>query len=286
MTQTLDILGSTPDSKTAQVRADKIMKGTLSPKEEENSPADEVVNANKLLNKPPVETLSYDYVKSIYPVKIPKKSLEAGVDLMNQAILGIGEGLEEFCKSNMIGLLKVMENNKTNSIEDYVNAVKFITFKQAGDSNVRAYAKVFPDKIKKMQSEGIPNSYLHSYASIFANSVMVTKVQAGLMIPTHIMYQDVYHQAVLTQASIMNDTNVSPKVRSDAANSLLTHLKQPEVKQMEVNVGMKDNSVIDELRSVLTSIADTQQRKIVDGEWTVSDVSETKLIVGEVDERD
>jgi len=57
----------------------------------------------------------------------------------------------------------------------------------------------------------------------------------------------------------------SEKVRSDAANSLLTHLKKPETKQIELNIGIKEDSGMDELRGKLREMAELQQSLIEKG---------------------
>lgn len=280
----LQLQGNKEDSREAQQRADKILSGDLVPKEDSGFSIDEPVRVSKVLEKPPVETLSYSQVKEIYPIKISKKALEHGTDLINQAILGIGEGLEEFLKSNIVGLLDVMKDNKTNSIEDYINAVKFVTYKQAGDTNVRAYAKTFPDKIKRMEVENIPNSYLHSYAGSYSKSKMVVKIQAMMMIPSHIMYQDIFHQAIQTQASIMLDDSISPKVRSDAANSLMTHLKQPEIKQAELKIDTGSSGAISQLAEALNNLSGKQSQMLTSGNYSLKDIREATIIEVNEDE--
>ena len=63
------------------------------------------------------------------------------------------------------------------------------------------------------------------------------------MVPTWILNQDVFQSAINTQYELMMDEEVSPKVRSDAANSLLTHLKKPEVAtkaEIKIDIGLND----------------------------------------------
>lgn len=231
-----------------------------------------------ILEPKKVEKISPETIKMLYPVKLSATVLDRYTNLMNECIDSIGEGMEEFVKENIVGFLDIMKERNTNSIEEYLNAVKFITYKQAGDTNVKAYAKVFPDKIKRMAQEKIPQAYLGNYAGIYAKSKLVTKMQAMLMLPSHIMYQDVFHNAVKVQAEIMNDPDVSPKVRSDAANSLMTHLKQPEIKQMELQIGTKNEGAIAELTEALNALSGKQRELILEGKYTTKELREAEII--------
>lgn len=259
-------------------KAGKVLAGkTVHSDDTEYAPPEDVVNADELLAPKLVESLTVEQVKQYYPIKLPKKSLEKATVLINEAINGIGEGLEEFLKSNMIGLLSVMKDNKTNNVKEFINAVKFITFKQAGDTNVRAYAKTFPDKLKRMQEDKIPNSYLHSYAGIYSKSALVTKMQAALIVPTHILYQDVFHKAVMVQYQIMTDDSINPKIRQEAAGAIMTHLKPPEVKQMELQVDFNESNFLEQFKETMSSMAQQQQTLIMEGRYTVSDVAKLEI---------
>lgn len=55
---------------------------------------------------------------------------------------------------------------------------------------------------------------------------------------------------------------VSEKVRTDAANSLLTHLKKPEVKEFQINMDVRDSSGMNELKDALRDMAASQMDAI------------------------
>ena len=66
----------------------------------------------------------------------------------------------------------------------------------------------------------------------------------------------------------MNDATVSPKVRTDAANSILTHLKKPDNLKVEIDVGVKEVSGMTELKDMLASLAQRQLDLIAQGVTT------------------
>lgn len=260
------------------------MKGIIPKDEFTDEEGSESINPEELLGKPKVQLLDENTVKNIYPVRVSNTIIKRVTQAINDCLTGSEDGMEYFLRDNIIGLIDVMKDNKTNSFEEYLNAVKFVTFKQAGDSNLRAYSRTFPDTVYRLHAENKPKEHLYAYANAFAKTKLVTKIQAMMMIPSHIMYQDVFHQAVKVQAEIMNDDQVSPKVRSDAANSLMTHLKQPEVKQMELSVNTKDDGAIASLTEALNALSGSQRDMMLSGKYTSKELREATII--EVEENE
>ena len=205
--------------------------------------SEELVDVSKILAKPKIEPVTEEYMSAISPRKLSKKALKVATDMMNQAIEGMDDGLGVHFRDQCIDLIGCLRGESVHSLQQYYSAVKFLVHRMAGDSLVRAYTKTFPDRVAEM----------------------------------HIMYHDYFHMAVKTQVEIMTDTTVSPKVRSDAANSLMTHLKAPEVAKAELEVKVEDNSVVEQLKGALFSLA-SQQKKMIDlGEASVIEVSKEKI---------
>ena len=80
-------------------------------------------------------------------------------------------------------------------------------------------------------------------------------------------------------------TAKSEKVRSDAANSLLTHLKRPETTKIELDIGVKEDSMLAQIRAQTAELAKLQQQHIASGQATAKEVAEQKLVV-DVEARD
>jgi len=70
----------------------------------------------------------------------------------------------------------------------------------------------------------------------------------------------------------------SEKVRSDAANSILTHLKAPEVTKMELDVNVKQDKTVDDLRATTLKLVEQQKAMLEKGSTTVRDVAHSTLI--------
>jgi len=71
----------------------------------------------------------------------------------------------------------------------------------------------------------------------------------------------------------------SEKVRSDAANSLLTHLKQPEAQKIELDIGVKEDSSINALRASTMELVAQQKMMLKAGAMHAQEVAHSKLII-------
>lgn len=228
------------------------------------------------MNKP--EPLDAAVIKSILPKGIGKHNAEAVTKMINQAVEGMDNVLGEHFRDNCVNWTRAIQGIDKLRADQYINAVKFVTHKLAGSSNTDAYRRTFPDRVNRMILDGMTNEYLNTYAGIYAKGKIVTEIYALALIPTHIMYQDYFHLAVKTQVEIMTDPRVSPKVRSDAASSLMTHLKQPEIKKAELDITVRETDTIAELRNVMQQLASQQNQLIIDGECKVIDVSHQRIL--------
>ena len=231
-----------------------------------------------ILNEPEPELLSVDGLKKVYPRKVNDEILTECVKLMNESIVGMDSIMREHYRDNLIGVIDVLKEGERIKFSDYVKAVKFCSYKMAGYTDTRAYSLTFPERIERMAREGISNANLYVYANSYAKNKVVVEIMAKLMVPSHIMYLDYFHLAVKTQVNIMTDTKVSPKVRSDAANSLMTHLKQPEIKQAEINISTSDSGVINQLSEALNNLSKGHKELLNQGKTTLKDISEAVII--------
>lgn len=272
--------GSDLDMKLVK-KADKQLENPYSSYEEldidlEGRVTNEVVEG---IVNPPMKLMEVESFKKIYPRKVNQETAEQCVKLINESIQGMDFMMREHYRDTLISVFDILDgSNGKYKFTDYLNAVKFVTYKLAGHTDVRAYAMTFPERIDRMAQEKVPTSHLYVYASGYAKNKLVVDIQSKLIVPTHILFQDIFHQAVKVQATIMNDDSVSPKVRVEAANSLMTHLKQPEVKKAELQVNTNDSGVIGQLADALSNLSKGHQELLAQGKTTLKDISEAVII--------
>lgn len=222
--------------------------------------------------------LSVEVMQKALPAKMRSRISQGLVDNINGA-LGDPD-TAEILKENILGYISVLQNGRTK-VEDYINAVKYVSFKLMGDSNIAAWVKVFPDRYARLVANGVPEKDIHAHVSIYNKNKVVNDIYDRAQIPTHLLNADIFQKAINVQASLMSDLNVSPKVRSDAANSLLMHLKRPEAQKIELDVGVKDDSMLQELKSITLGLAQQQRDMIESGVYTSKQIAHQRIIEGE-----
>ena len=149
-------------------------------------------------------------------------------------------------------------------IEDYLNAVTYVSYKLMKFTNQEAYKRTFPNRYASLIAMGADEKAISAYVAAYNKNKMVNLILEQSLVPTWVLNQDLYQEAINTQAQLML-TAQSEKVRCEAANSLLTHLKRPEKAQVELSIGIKETSGMEALKETLAKLADAQQQAISQG---------------------
>ena len=188
--------------------------------------------------------------------------------------------MQEEYRNNLLGYASVLQDGKFK-LQDYCYAVKFVSYQMLGDTLIKCYAKTFPDKYQRLVSKGTPDKNIQSYATMYGKGKLVNLIREQAVVPFHIYNQDYRQKALLTQVRLMN-TAKSEKVQSDAANSVLTHTKGPETAKLEIDMSVKQDSSIDELRIATQKLVAQQELAISTGSSTAKDIAHSQIIEGEV----
>lgn len=183
------------------------------------------------------------------------------VDTVN-ASLKDPEAMEIF-KENLLSFTNVLQQGKF-TLEQYINAVKYVGFKVMGLSNKDAYIKTFPDKYPNFIAKGVSEKDIASYITAYNKSKLVNLIYAQSLIPTHILNAPLFQQAINVQASLMLNAK-SEMVKFNAANSLLTHLKPPEAAKIELDISVNRSNIIDDYEKVMRQMVEKQKELIAAG---------------------
>ncbi len=224
--------------------------------------------------------LTLDQFKLALPDKVKKSINQELIDQINNT-LSDPEMFESY-RDNLISYTKVMADGKFK-VTSYVDAVRYVSFKLMGCTNIEAYTKTFPDKYQRFIQQGIQAKDIASYVTAYNKSKLVNLIFEQTLIPSHVLNQDLYQRALNVQADLMMNAK-SEKVRCDAANSLLTQLKAPEVKKVELDIGVKEDSSIAALRATTLELARQQRLMMESGAMNAQEVAHGKLIIDVVAE--
>jgi hypothetical protein len=221
------------------------------------------------------DQLTLDQFRKVMPKQMTASVSQELVDEVNALITN-----PELCQNyrdNLLSYTSVMQDGKFK-MSQYIDAVRYVSFKLLGSTNLLAYIKTFPDRYQNWLNNNVSDKDISAYVAGYNKTKLVNLIFAQTLVPSHVLNADLYQKALNVQASLMNDPDVSPKVRTDAANSLLTHLKAPEVTKIELDIGVKENSAIDELRAATLALAAQQRANIVNGAVSVKSVAHSRII--------
>lgn len=218
--------------------------------------------------------MTLEQFQKALPDKMRKTVNQELVDSINTVLSS--PDMYEAYRDNLLSYMSVLNDGKYK-IMDYVNAVKYCSHKLMGSTNLDAFIKTFPDRYNNYVANGTSSKDIASYITAYNKNKLVNSIMEQSLIPSWILNQDMYQAALNVQFGLMN-TAVSEKVRSDAANSLLNHLRPPEVQKVSLDIGVKENSTIDVLRQTTLELVSMQRKMIEANAMTVIDVAESRII--------
>ena len=227
-------------------------------------------------------SLTIDQFKQALPDKLKKSVNQELIDQVNTT-LADPEMFEAY-RDNLLSYTKVMQDGRFK-VTSYVDAVRYVSHKLMGCSNIEAYTKTFPDKYSRFVAQGVQAKDIASYVTAYNKGQLVNLIFAQTLIPSYVLNQDLYQKALNVQAELMVSSH-SDKVRCDAANSLLTHLKMPETQKVELEIGVKEDGSIAALRATTLELARQQRMMIEAGAMTAQSVAHSKLVVVDVESKE
>lgn len=226
--------------------------------------------------------LTIDQFKQALPDKVKKSVSQELIDQVNTTLSE--PELFEAYRDNLLSYTRVMADGRFK-VQEYVNAVRYVSHKLMGCTNIDAYTKTFPDKYQRFVAQGVASKDIASYVTAYNKSKLVNLIFEQTLIPSYVLNQDLYQKALNVQAELMVTAN-SEKVRTDAANSLLTHLKMPEKQKVELEIGVKEDSSIAALRLATLELARQQRLSMEAGQMNAQEVAHSRLQVVDVEAKE
>ena len=219
--------------------------------------------------------LTVEQFRQALPDKVKKSINQELIDQINTTLSD--PDMYEAYRDNLLSYTRVMSDGRFK-VTDYISAVKYVSHKLMGCTNIDAYSKTFPDKIARFTAQGVAPKDIASYVTAYNKSKLVNLIMEQTLIPSYVLNQDLYQKALNVQAELMLGAK-SEKVRSDAANSLLTHLKMPETQKVELEIGVKEDSAIAALRATTMELARQQRMMLEAGAMNAQEVAHSRLVI-------
>lgn len=221
--------------------------------------------------------LTIEQLSKVVPKGLRSNITTSLLDTINT--IAADEIVREAYRDNLLNYTTVLKDGKYK-LTSYIDAVRYISFKSLGSSNVDSYVKTFPDRYQRLVEKGTSNKDISSYVAMYNGNKLVQMVAEQAMVPVAILNADLYQKALNKQAELMGNPDVSFKVQSDAANSLLTHLKLPETTKVELDIGLNADKSIQDLRATMAELA-VAQLKSIEGGVSVKDIAHSTIVASQ-----
>lgn len=187
--------------------------------------------------------------------------------------------LERF-KENFITFTTALKDGKY-SIQQYIDAVKYVSFKKMGMTNLESFKRTFPNKMKRYNAEGKSVAAINAFVSGYNSTKIVTNIFEHSMIPIHVLNQDAVQEAINAQLKILR-TSKNDLAIVKAADSLMNHLKPPVDTKIQLDVSVDNSSYLEDIRNETERLAEVQHAAIKKGIASPKDIARSK-VVGEAE---
>lgn len=230
--------------------------------------------------EPQENKLTLAQVKEAVPKSLRSNVNQELVDTLNS----LGDAPEEgkLIRDNFLSYSDILKSGSYKT-QDYINAVIYVSYKVMGLTNIEAYYHTFPDRQLKLKAKGATTKEVSAYVAAFNRGELVQQMLNRAMIPSWLLNQDVFQEAVNTQLELMR-TAKSERVRFMAADSLMSHLAKPEGTNTNpgVNININSYAGLDDLTSKIQELASLQKQAIDNGAST-KDIAAQKLVGDVID---
>lgn len=234
------------------------------------------------------ELVTLDEVKRAMPGKKNFVTQEA-VDIIN-----LSKSDPEFQGESLLQTASTYEailKGTRASVPEYLNAIRFCSYMITNNSNyTEAYKKVFADrdfvKQRAMLSTEDPRyGELTSAASRYRRTKLVTDILTASQVPLDLIFTGHRYKAIGILADVMQNARMD-RDKINAAKELLAATKGPENVKIELDVGVKEDSAVQQLNDQLAQMAARQKGMIESGaskleEFGSMKVTEDGIVDGE-----
>lgn len=217
-----------------------------------------------------------DVLAQVLPKHMQKRLNAATVGELNRILTSVDE--RERFKDTFIGYTSVLMEGKY-SIQQYIDAVKYVSYKHMGDTNLNAFKKTFPNKILRYKQDGKNVEQINSFVSGYNKTKLVTSMMKQSAIPLYVLNQDAAQEAINAQLKIIR-TSSNDLAIVKAADSLLSHLAPPVETKIAVAMGIQETPLFDQFREETRRLAEQQRALIEQGVYTAKEIA-AMPIVGE-----
>jgi len=216
--------------------------------------------------------LTLEVVRATLPKSHTKGVSQETIDEINRLVEDPDYG--EAFRENMITYTSVLSGKDTWSLQMYLDATKFFSLVSMGDSQAKAYCKVFPERLQSRLDRGEGQNEIAGEASRYSGSKLVNAIREQSQVPFHLRNQGASQDALNQLLYLMMNAR-SDVVKVSAATAVLKETRPPEAQRVELQVGLSDIAVEQQEKqnSALRDIA-SNQRKLLEQGYSLDEVQQ------------
>ena len=179
-------------------------------------------------------------------------------------------------RENLVGFNKILQEGRYK-LNDYLHAVMYVSFKLMGYTNIDAYARTFPKRVKDHYDSGKEIKDLHAYVHGYHRTKLVTTLLGQAQIPTHILNADIYQEAINRQRELMTCGRLD--VEQKAAASLMEHLAPPVESKVKLEIeNTNQTNFIDLMAEQVKQMGELQRQQLINGQTSLRDISKQRVV--------
>lgn len=191
-----------------------------------------------------------------------------------EASIADSEIADQF-KENFISYISVLSKGKYK-MEDYIAAVKYVSYKLLGYTNKKAYAATFPDRYQKLIDSNQINP--DAYVTAYNRNKLVMLIYEQTMVPTYVLNAPLHQEALNELANIIRDPDTRGMTKVKACEAILAYTKPPEVVKGEITIGIDQQDTISDLREVTEQLAIVHKKLLERNAKSLKDIAEADII--------
>ena len=234
-----------------------------------------------LMNVQVIKALTLDDVRKAIPSRKNAITQEI-VDMFNDSMTE-AEFQGESLIQTAITSESVLQGRSGVGMKDYINALKFCAYLITTDDNyTEAYKKTFyhRDFVKERigkSTESVEYRELTTAASRYRRSKLVVDILTVSQVPLDMMFTGARYRAIAVLADRMENAKLD-RDKINAAKELLAATKGPENMKIALDVGVQENSAVENLTVQLAAMAAKQKILLEAGATTLGELGAMRVV--------
>ena len=175
---------------------------------------------------------------------------------------------------NVMSYIGVLKQGKYK-VTDYMNAVRFVSYKLIGHSDIDAYIITFPERYQRLLDIGTSREDISPYVSAYKKNALVVQIFEQTIIPTNILNAPM-HQEALNELMRIGMNSRSDIARVNALSKVIDTTAPDKVAKIQLDMSIGESDAIMDLKMALSDAAAQQLGELNKGTVNLKQIGALK----------